>query len=49
MTIKNIGHYIHARSGCLHFRVMNTEVQDDGIVFLPETISADPITIEELD
>ena len=27
--------------------VMNTEVQDDGIVFLPETISADPITIEK--
>lgn len=28
-------------------QVMNTEVQDDGIVFLPETISSDPITIEK--
>lgn len=28
-------------------QVMNTEVPDDGITFLPETISSDPITIEK--
>lgn len=28
-------------------QVMNTEVQDDGIIFLSETISSDPITIEK--
>ena len=28
-------------------QVMNTQVPDDGVIFLPETIASDPITIEK--